>query len=154
MLVLVPGTVAVIGSGLVAGVFFAVSASVLPAVGALRTPDYIRLHRRLGEGYHPVMPLVVTAAAAANLAMVVLAPDTLARVLFGTALAGLVGVQLISQFGNVPLNRRVNAVDPDALPPDWADPREPWRAWHTRRTLCAFAALLADAAAVALVPVP
>ena len=154
MLVLVPGVVAVIGSGIVAGVFFAVSASVLPAVGALATPDYIRLHRRLGEGYHPVMPLVVTAAVLANLAMVALAPDTLTRVLFGVGLAGLVGVQAISQFGNVPINRRVGAVHPDALPQDWTDPRGPWRVWHTRRTVCAFAALLADTAALALVPVP
>lgn len=154
MLVLVPGVVAVIGSGVVAGVFFAVSASVLPAVGVLAPPDYIRLHRRLGEGYHPVMPLVVSAAVLATLAMIVLVPDALTRVLFGIGLAGLVGVQVISQFGNVPINRRVSAVDPEDLPGDWEDPRVPWRVWHTRRTVCAFTALAADTAALALVPVP
>ncbi|MER5772352.1 anthrone oxygenase family protein [Streptomyces sp. NPDC001985] len=146
------GTAALLGSGIVAGVFFAVAVSVLPTVQTLPAPQYVQLHRRLGEGYHPVMPLVVTGAVTADLALLLLAPGTASRTLFAVALLGLVGVQLVSQFGNVPINRRVHALDPGAIPADWDDPRTPWRNWHRLRTGCAVAALTANALAVALLP--
>ncbi|MFJ5225041.1 anthrone oxygenase family protein [Streptomyces sp. NPDC088400] len=144
------GTAAVIGSGIVAGVFFAVAVSVLPAVQTLPADRYVELHRKLGEGYHPVMPLVVTVGVLADLALLVLADNGAVRVLFGAALVALIGVQVVSQFGNVPINKRVHAVDPAALPSGWQDPRPPWRAWHRLRTAFALAALAANALAVAL----
>ncbi len=152
MIVPVLGIVAVVGSGIVAGVFFAVAVSVLPALRVMPMGPYIELHKRLGKGYHPSMPLVVSAAALADLALLFAAPGLSVRVLFGAGLLALVGVQVVSQFGNVPINRRVNAVDPDDLPEGWPDPRPSWQGWHTVRTVCAVGALLANAAAVALVP--
>ncbi|OLT26167.1 hypothetical protein BJF83_04685 [Nocardiopsis sp. CNR-923] len=148
------GIVAVLGSGIVAGVFFAVAVSVLPAVEVMPMGSYIELHKRLGKGYHPSMPLVVSAAAVSCLALVFLAPTVPARALFGAGLAMLVGVQVVSQFGNVPINKRVNGVDPDDLPSGWADPRPSWRGWHRWRTVCALGALLATATAATLPPTP
>ncbi|MDW4905914.1 DUF1772 domain-containing protein [Streptomyces sp. ADMS] len=143
-------TAAVIGSGIVAGVFFAVAVSVLPAVQTLPADRYVDLHRKLGEGYHPVMPLVVTAGVLADAVLLFVASGAAARTLFGVALLALVGVQLVSQFGNVPINKRVHALDPGAIPADWQDPREPWRAWHRLRTAFALTALACNALAVAL----
>jgi uncharacterized membrane protein len=144
------GIVAVIGSGIVAGVFFAVAVSVIPTVRTLPPALYVDLHRRLGEGYHPVMPLVVTAGLIADLVLIVLAPGGLTRSLFVLATLALVGVQVVSQFGNVPINRRVHSLDPAAVPGDWADPRAQWRSWHLLRTGCALTALAVNGAAVAL----
>ena len=146
------GTVAVIGSGIVAGVFFAVAVSVIPTVRGLPPALYVDLHRRLGEGYHPVMPLVVTAGLLADLALVVVTRDALTRSLFVLAVLALAGVQLVSQFGNVPINRRVHATDPAAVPADWTDPRPRWRDWHLARTGFALVALAVNAVAVALLP--
>ncbi|MFG3549061.1 DUF1772 domain-containing protein [Streptomyces sp. NPDC047725] len=143
-------TAAVIGSGIVAGVFFAVAVSVLPAVQTLPADRYVELHRKLGEGYHPVMPLVVTVGVLADLVLLFLADDGAARALFGTALLAMVGVQVVSQFGNVPINKRVHALDPAAVPADWQDPRLPWRNWHRLRTAFALVALAVNAVAVAL----
>lgn len=144
------GTIAVIASGIVAGVFFAVAVSVIPTVRGLPPALYVDLHRRLGEGYHPVMPLVVTAGLLADLALIFVAPDTSTRTLFGVAVLALVGVQVVSQFGNVPINRRVHAIGPDEIPADWADPRPRWRHWHLIRTGCALTALAVNAVAVGL----
>ncbi|MEV0637539.1 DUF1772 domain-containing protein [Streptomyces sp. NPDC050619] len=146
------GTAAVIGSGIVAGVFFAVAVSVLPAVQTLPADRYVELHRKLGEGYHPVMPLVVTVGVLADLVLLFLADEAGARALFAVALLAMVGVQVVSQFGNVPINKRVHALDPAAIPPGWQDPRPPWRNWHRLRTACALAALAANALALALLP--
>ncbi|MER5212027.1 DUF1772 domain-containing protein [Streptomyces sp. NPDC002838] len=146
------GTAAVIGSGIVAGVFFAVAVSVLPAVQTLPADRYVELHRKLGEGYHPVMPLVVTVGVLADLVLLFVADEAGARALFAVALLAMVGVQVVSQFGNVPINKRVHSLDPAAIPPDWQDPRLPWRNWHRLRTACALTALAANALAVALLP--
>ncbi|MFC3997692.1 anthrone oxygenase family protein [Nocardiopsis sediminis] len=154
MLVQALGIVAIIGSGIVAGVFFAVAVSVLPTLTALPMGTYIPLHKELGKGYHPSMPLIVGAAVLADIGLVVVAPGTPVRVLSAAALLALVGVQIVSQFGNVPINRRVNAVDPESVPADWPDPRPLWRGWHRLRTAFALLALVANAAAVALAAAP
>jgi uncharacterized membrane protein len=144
------GAAAVVGSGIVAGVFFAIAVSVMPTLMALPTSSYIEIHRSLGKGYHPVMPLIVSGALIAELALVVLAPNTTTRVLFVASVVCTVGVQVVSQFGNVPINKRVQAVDAEALPPDWPDPRRPWRDWHHLRTVFALLALALNGAAVTL----
>lgn len=144
------GVAAVIGSGIVAGVFFAVAVSVLPAVQTLPADRYVDLHRKLGEGYHPVMPLVVTVGVVADLVLIFATDGGTVRALFGVALLAMVGVQVVSQFGNVPINRKVHALDPADMPADWQDPRRPWRSWHRLRTAFALAALVTNALAVAL----
>lgn len=149
-MVVVLATVAVVGSGIVAGVFFAVAVSVMPTLMTVPTNIYIDMHRNLGKGYHPVMPLVVSAALVAELGLVVLAPDVTTRVLFVGSVVCTVGVQVVSQFGNVPINKRVQAVDARALPVGWADPRRLWRDWHHLRTVFALVALVLNATAVAL----
>lgn len=145
------GTIALVGNGLVAGVFFAVAVSVLPTLVAMPVDRYIETHVRLGHGYHPIMPLVVTGGLIADVVLVFIAPGTTSRVLFVVAVVLILGVQAVSQFGNVPINRRVQAVDPQDLPADWTDPRPPWRSWHRLRTALAILALAVNAFALALV---
>jgi uncharacterized membrane protein len=144
------GTVALIGSGVVAGVFFAIAVSVMPTLMALPAGTYVPIHRSLGRGYHPVMPIVVVAVLVSSVGLAVFAADTVPRVLGIVAALATVGVQVVSQFGNVPINRRVEVVDERALPADWPDPRRPWRDWHYLRTVFAFVALGANAVAVTL----
>lgn len=150
MLVDVLGTTAIVGSGLVAGVFFAVAVSVIPTVLALPTDQYVEIHRSLGRGYHPVMPLVVTVALVADVGLVLLAPSAVTRILFVLAVLATVGVQVVSQFGNVPINKRVEVLDSRAIPADWQDPRMLWRSWHFLRTAFAVIALAVNGLAISL----
>ncbi|MFJ6410462.1 DUF1772 domain-containing protein [Streptomyces hydrogenans] len=146
------GGVTLLGTGLVAGVFFAVAVSVLPTLFALKPDDYVVTHQLLGKGYHPYMPIIVTAALLADVALVVTAPTTGLRLLFAGSALLLVGVQVVSQFGNVPINKVVATMRPGALGADWPDPRPRWRQWHVLRTSCAFGALGLTSAAAVLLP--
>lgn len=143
--------ISVIATGLVAGVFLAVAVSVMPALTAMAPGPYVTAHRLLGQGYHPVMPLLVSTALLCDAALAVVAADDSVRALAVAGAALLAGVQLVSQFRNVPINRVVHATDPERIGEGWADPRPMWRAWHLVRTGFAIAALAAIAAASVLI---
>ncbi|MBO0866946.1 MAG: DUF1772 domain-containing protein [Micromonosporaceae bacterium] len=133
-------------SGVTAGVLFAVALSVVPAFLALEPAQYVQTHQLVGRRFDRVMPPAV-------LSSVLLATGLAAATgqpLYGLGAALSLGVSLVSQFGNVPINRRVKKLDPSAIPADWSDPRLRWRRWHHLRTSSALLALLANAAATAL----
>jgi uncharacterized membrane protein len=136
------GLLALLGSGVTAGVLFAVALSVLPALFAMPTSTYVYAHQLLGRNWDPTMPAIVLGSTLADVLWAVFgggahrAPAAVAAVL-------LLGVSAVSHLCNVPINRRVKAVaDPQQLPADWTDPRPLWRRWHLLRTALAAAALL------------
>jgi uncharacterized membrane protein len=138
----------VMASGLVAGVFLALAVSVIPALFAMPPEQYVRAHRLLGRGYHPLMPLLVASATATDVALAVLVPGAAVRLLLAAGAVALIGVMAVSQFGNVPINKVVHATK--AITSAWADPRPAWRRWHLVRTWMAFAALALNTVAVVL----
>lgn len=135
------------GTGIVAGVFFAVAVSVVPALAAMRPSSYVEAHQLLGKGYHPVMPIVVTVALISDVVAAVLTDGAVRWLLAGSAVL-LLGVQVVSQFGNVPINKVVATMRPEHLAADWTDPRPAWRQWHLWRTAFAVCALLLTSLAV------
>ncbi|WP_018681671.1 DUF1772 domain-containing protein [Actinokineospora enzanensis] len=145
MTVVVLRVLALLGSGIAAGVLFAVALSVLPALFAMPPERYVYAHRLLGRNFDPTMPLVVLGTVAADTALAALVPEH--RVLFVIAAVLSLGVSAVSHLCNVPINRRVKAVDETALPPDWRDPRPSWRRWHLLRTVLAILAFLTCALA-------
>ena len=147
--VLLLETIALLGTGITAGVFFAVAVSVVPTLAALTPSAYVRVHQLLGKGYHPWMPLIVTAALLSDIAAAVLTPGP-PRWLLLFAAVMLAGVQVVSQFRNVPINRVVGRLIASDLPADWSDPRASWRAWHLLRTAFAVVAFAATSLAVAV----
>ncbi|MFD9223030.1 DUF1772 domain-containing protein [Streptomyces sp. NPDC060064] len=143
------GIAVLLGSGVTAGVLFAVALSVLPALFAMETGTYVYAHKLLGRNWDPTMPVVVLTSTLLTAALAVMADDGAAQVLFTAAAVLLLGVSAVSHLCNVPINRRVKAVEnPDELPADWQDPRPLWRRWHLLRTLLAVIALALNAAAV------
>ncbi|MBO8188118.1 anthrone oxygenase family protein [Streptomyces spirodelae] len=143
------GVAVLLGSGVTAGVLFAVALSVLPALFAMETGTYVYAHKLLGRNWDPTMPVVVLTSTVLAVVLAFVADGTPARVLFAVAAVLLLGVSAVSHLCNVPINRRVKAVaDPAVLPDDWQDPRPLWRRWHLLRTILALAALLLNAAAV------
>lgn len=137
-----------LGSGLVAGVLFAVALSVLPALFAMPADRYVHAHQLLGRNWDPTMPVIVLTSVALDVVLAVLLTGS-TRVLLVAGAVLLLGVSGVSHLANVPINRRVKAVDdPSALPASWIDPRPLWRRWHLLRTALAGLALLANAVAV------
>jgi uncharacterized membrane protein len=129
---------AVVVDGLVAGVFVGVALSVVPALSALGPAEYVRVHRMLGRGFHPAMPLIVGVGLLADLAFVVLDPGR--RTLAVIAVLATIGVQIVSHYGNVPINRVVHRTDVDGVSAGWRDPRPIWRRLHYVRLAFALAA--------------
>jgi len=144
--------VVVIGSGVTTGVLFSVALSVVPAFRALPPSSYVRLHQLVGQHYDRVMPPIVVLSTVVCAALAISGAGGTSRWLFSTGAACLLGVSLVSQFGNVPINRRVKALDPASVPPDWTDPRTTWQTWHLLRTVLAACALASTGWAVIQMP--
>ncbi|MFB4306677.1 DUF1772 domain-containing protein [Actinomadura sp. GTD37] len=145
------GVVALSGSGITAGVLLAVAVSVVPTLRAVSPPLYVRIHQLLGRNWDPTMPLIVLTSALTSLVLAVIADSGAARLLFLAGAVLLVAVSGVSHLLNVPLNRQVKGLDPDApLPADWRDPRAEWRRWHLLRTALAIAAVLVNATAAVI----
>jgi uncharacterized membrane protein len=142
------GVAALVGSGVTAGVLFAVALSVLPALFAMETGTYVYAHKLLGRNWDPTMPVIVLSSTLVDGVLAVVA-DGAARVLFAVGAVLLLGVSGVSHLCNVPINRRVKAItDPAVIPADWEDPRPLWRRYHYLRTALAVVALAVNAVAL------
>jgi uncharacterized membrane protein len=126
--------VTALGCGLVAGVFFAFSRFVMPALKRL-TPE---------RGVTPVFMTALFGTAVACLglaAWTVISSDgrTTALVLLGGALylVGAIGVTVVC---NVPLNNRLAKLHPQSAASYWDEYLTQWTAWNHLRTLAALAA--------------
>jgi uncharacterized membrane protein len=137
-------TVALIGSGLLAGTLFGVAVGVVPAFASVSAERYVSLHRVVGAGFDRVMPRIVAATTVLDVTAAFGATAEV-RGLLLTAAVLQVGVALVSQLGNVPINRVVRSLPEGALPAGWSDPRGRWRRFHLLRTSFALAGLAAHA---------
>ncbi|MGH3645672.1 MAG: anthrone oxygenase family protein [Micromonosporaceae bacterium] len=137
-------------NGLIAGVFFDVAIALVPAFFKMPRSRFVYVNNLLVDGYHPTMPILCTTAVLSNLALVFLAPAPY-RYLFLSGTLLIIGTMVISEFGNMRINRRLLTVDPDNLPIGFQDPRREWRGFHLMRTSLALAAITINGTAVALV---
>ncbi|MCU1686715.1 MAG: hypothetical protein JWQ81_7454 [Amycolatopsis sp.] len=125
---------ALLGSGVTAGVMCCVALSLIPGFRTLPYDEYVASHIVFGRHFDKVMPpiVVLTVLCMASLLIVAgPAPLTVA------ALACQLTVSVVSQFGNVPINRRVKS---GRCPAD-EDPRGAWRRWHFVRLAASVSAL-------------
>jgi uncharacterized membrane protein len=145
------GVVVLIASGAAAGVLFSVALSVGPAFLAVAPDRYVEMHKLIGRRYDRVMPPTVGLWVACDIALAVAAGSTAVRgLLTGAAVLGI-GVMVVSQFGNVPINRQVKRIDPGAIPPGWRDRRHQWRNFNLVRTSFAILGLVVNASAIVAV---
>lgn len=143
-------TLAIFGSGMTAGVLFSVALAVVPAF-LLATPElYIEMHKLIGRNFDRIMPPTVVTWTGLDVVLATRAGSGSAQVLFALAAAFGVVVALVSQLGNVPINRVVKATPAGPVAGDWDDPRHRWRAFHLVRTVSAVLGFAATAAAVLL----
>ena len=146
--------VALLGSGLAAGGLVIASLGGAPLLLALPPERYVPVHQFLVTRFDPFMPVCLCTGLVANLALAVLTPAGAVRVLAAGATALLTLAVVVSLAVNVPINRWVSTVDPEALPADWerVDPRVRRRNWNLVRTALATTALLATVTQVTVFP--
>ncbi|MFC3997685.1 anthrone oxygenase family protein [Nocardiopsis sediminis] len=138
---------ALTGNGLVTGGMMIAFLGGAPLLLRLPRDQYVPVHMFLVTRMDPFMPICLLTALAADLALIAAAPGALARGLAGAAAAVLIAAMAVSLTKNVPINRWVARLDPQALPDDWdeVDPRERWRYWNAVRTALSAAALAINA---------
>ncbi|MET8863502.1 DUF1772 domain-containing protein [Nonomuraea sp. NPDC004580] len=121
------------------GVVFVVLA---PSVARLPGPAYVRYWQALNVDYGRAMPpLLLTGIAA--LTIVAVLSWRRGWFSFGVSAAALILVILtvaLTLTGLEPLNRMVDAWDPDLLPADWHESHRRWLTLHFIRTALALAA--------------
>ncbi|MER5648150.1 DUF1772 domain-containing protein [Streptosporangium sp. NPDC002524] len=136
-----------VGSGIAAGVLFTHAVGVWPAMQAMAPDRYVAAHKLLGRAYDPMMPIIVGTSLVLDIILSVLSTNETARFLFIASAVCLACVGVVSQTRNVPINRRVKSLDPDAMPENWEDPRGLWGKWNLLRTTFAVLALVGNATA-------
>ena len=135
-----------LGCGLAAGVFFAFSAFVMPALERLPPPMGISAMQSINK--FAVTPAFMTALFGTALACVALgvwAVMSWGQRSAGWVLAGcamyLAGTILVTIAANVPLNDSLAAVHPDEQGAGrWSSYLSSWTAWNHLRAAAAFAA--------------
>jgi len=147
--------VACVASGCVGGVFFAFSAFVMPALNRLPAPAGIAAMQSINvTAVRPPLMVALFGTALLCVAAAVLGigawsspsgpPLVLAA---GAYLVGTVGVTVA---GNVPLNNRLAAMQPDHADAaaQWSAFARPWTRLNTLRTVAALAAAVLFALAM------
>ncbi|MBV6696699.1 DUF1772 domain-containing protein [Kitasatospora aureofaciens] len=135
--------IALLGNGLAAGGLMIAVLGGAPLLLSLPTERYIATHQFMVTRFDPFMPACMVAALLCDIALAVVVHPASNAVLFGLGALLLVGAMAVSLLKNVPINRWIATVDPQALPANWAelDPRVRWSAWNRVRTALVLAAL-------------
>jgi uncharacterized membrane protein len=138
---------AAIGCGLIAGVFFAFSTFVMPALARLQPDRGIAAMQSINiTAINPLFMLALLGTTVACLFIVISA--LLGWHQSGTiylsigSLLYLVGTMLVTMLGNVPLNYALAIVDPNSTEGTtlWSKYLTNWTFWNHVRTLAALAA--------------
>ncbi|MGW9629453.1 anthrone oxygenase family protein [Agromyces sp. NPDC055520] len=150
-LVEVPLIIATLGTGIVAGVFFAFSGFVTQGLARLPAADAARAMREINvTAVRAPLMLAIFGTALVVAALVVFAvlgePEGATWWSLAGAALYLVGVVGVTGGANVPRNNRLatpSAADAAALADAWQAFRPGWVAWNHVRTITATAACLA-----------
>ena len=143
--------IAILGTGLVAGVFFAFSGFVMQGIGRLPAADAARTMREINvTAVRAPLMLAIFGTALLVMVLAVLAfvggaAGTAWWTIAGAALY-LVGVVGVTAGANVPRNNRLAAAsgeDGPTLAAAWQEFRPGWTAWNHVRTLTSAGACLA-----------
>lgn len=145
-------TVAVVSSGLMAGLFFAWMVSVIPGTARAADVSYVDTMQAINRAIvNPwfVVPFLVTPLLLASAAALEWRAGNTRRawVLVGAAVSYVVGVLAVTFGGNVPLNNQLDAFDlAGSTPSAIADMRGryegPWNRWHAVRTVVSIASFV------------
>jgi uncharacterized membrane protein len=149
LLTSVIGTVALLGSALIGGTFFAFSSFVMKALAHVPSPEGITAMQSINiVVINPSFLVAFVGTALLSLCMVGLAltgsSHPSAMFFLGGAIFYLVGTFLVTILGNVPLNDQLaalSATDPSASEV-WKHYLDRWTMWNHVRTVAAMVAVL------------
>lgn len=136
-----------LGSGIIAGVFFAFSTFIMRALARMPAPQGMAAMQQINiTVLNPLFLLVFMGCALASLVLIVMAAMRWSQqgallVILGAGLY-LIGTLLVTIFGNVPLNdalAKANPASPEGLSL-WERYQATWTLWNHVRTVAALGA--------------
>jgi uncharacterized membrane protein len=141
---------AALANGLCAGVLVASVLGVVPYYRTLPADGYIRAHAFSVGRYDPFQPVCLLITLVADAAAAIWADDGAARLLCAAAAVLVLAVLAVTLARNLPMNRSIQRVVPDAPPEGFVAGAflRSWARWNAVRTAFAALALLANAAAI------
>ena len=139
-------------NGLAAGVLVGTQLGGFPLLESLPPERYVEAHAFFSTRYDPFMPACLIGTVLGSAALALTAPTAAGTTLFLVAAASAAGTVAISIAKNVPVNRWVRTLDPEALPDDFAqrDPRRHWGSWNRARTGLVVLAMVVNCVAAGL----
>ena len=126
-----------VGSGLVAGGIAAVATAVVPAEGTLPPREYAQWHTPFAHHMDRYIPVVAVSTVLIGIVLAFLHKGRRERALVMAGALLIVLIAVISETGNVPLNRQIAAWGPETPLAETERVRERWRRLHLYRTVAA-----------------
>ncbi|MFI0787249.1 anthrone oxygenase family protein [Streptomyces lydicus] len=135
-----------LANGLAAGTLVGTQLGGWPLLASLPPQRYVHAHAFFATRYDPFMPVCFLGTVLGDVLLAAGAAPPAARWAFGVSVPLVLAAMIISVTRNVPVNRWVRTLDPEALPPDFAarDPRPRWGRWNRARCALAVTALLTN----------
>jgi uncharacterized membrane protein len=137
--------IALLGSGLMAGVFYVFSVSVMAALARIPSPEGIRAMQSINKTIlNPLFlgAFVGTALVSTSLILLGILGHLGERSpwFIAASLSYLIGTFTVTAVGNVPMNEKLDTMDPETGNPYWQLYLRKWTRLNHLRTLCALAA--------------
>ncbi len=144
--------------GLLAGLLFAYSVSVVVALDTLNGPTYTRVMQSINETIlNPVFGIVFGGAAIVPVmgTAVVIGGGhwmhTYGQLFIGASLVYLVGTVGVTSSMHIPMNDAIELWDGESPPDDWRSVRLRWARWNHVRTAAAVGSFVASLIATVLI---
>ncbi|MCB1123372.1 MAG: DUF1772 domain-containing protein [Verrucomicrobiae bacterium] len=136
---------ALLGSALVGGIFFAFSTFIMKALARVPSSEGIRTMQSINiTVINPAFLGVFLGTAVLSAVIVLLSlgvwSESLSHWFFVGALQYVIGTFLVTVFGNVPLNNRLESILPEDGEKLWAHYLSKWTFWNHIRTMAAIVA--------------
>lgn len=148
MLLVAVRVLALVSTGLAAGVFLGHRRGVSVAMPQLDPASFVQLQQIIHVQFVPMMPVLLFLAAGASITWALqlrVSADRIARWLAGLAAAAMTAALALTLAINVPINNTLMTWSVAAPPPDVRALWQPWEVSHAIRTVLAFAAFVAQA---------
>ena len=142
---------AIVITGVLAGVLFAVQIAQIPVQRGLGARDFVLVKSRFEQQYGPKMPAVVVATLLAPVVIYVAAggwSTALVLVVIGHVCSA--AVLAVTAIYNLPVNRQAIGWDPERPPADWEALRDRWHLGNAIRLPISVAAFGCHAAAAVI----
>ena len=143
--------IAVICTGLAAGIYLGHRRGVSPAARVIGPPSFVRLQQVIHIHFARMMPPLVLGSTLGSLIWTILLRDrwqTAEWWLVALSAAAMLAVAVMTRVVNIPINKRLMTWDANAPPADVWEIWSPWEQVHTVRSVLAILALICQVVAL------